>query len=118
MQLKDKTINIFSIDTEAEVLQQFSDCCNEDFVISAALMPDAHFGYVAPIGSVIKTKGAVVPSWVGYDIGCGMIAILISDKQEDQINIKNKAQSLFDEVNLIIPMGVGGYNIGNKYVFL
>src|SRR5690554_5845103 len=39
-----------------------------------ALMPDAHFGYGATVGSVIPTKGAIIPSAVGVDIGCGMIA--------------------------------------------
>lgn len=40
-----------------------------------ALMPDAHYGMGSTIGSVIPTMGAVVPSAVGVDIGCGMIAV-------------------------------------------
>jgi tRNA-splicing ligase RtcB (3'-phosphate/5'-hydroxy nucleic acid ligase) len=39
-----------------------------------ALMPDAHLGYGATIGSVIPTRSAVIPSAVGVDIGCGMAA--------------------------------------------
>ncbi len=39
-----------------------------------ALMPDAHFGMGATIGSVIPTESAVIPSAVGVDIGCGMAA--------------------------------------------
>jgi tRNA-splicing ligase RtcB len=39
-----------------------------------ALMPDAHLGRGATIGSVIPTRGAVIPSAVGVDIGCGMAA--------------------------------------------
>jgi RNA-splicing ligase RtcB len=39
-----------------------------------ALMPDAHLGKGATIGSVIPTKDAVIPSAVGVDIGCGMAA--------------------------------------------
>jgi RNA-splicing ligase RtcB len=39
-----------------------------------ALMPDAHLGKGATIGSVIPTTGAVIPSAVGVDIGCGMAA--------------------------------------------
>jgi tRNA-splicing ligase RtcB len=39
-----------------------------------ALMPDAHVGIGATIGSVIPTLGAVIPSAVGVDIGCGMVA--------------------------------------------
>lgn len=41
------------------------------------LMPDAHFGLGATIGSVIATEGAVIPAAVGVDIGCGMAALPI-----------------------------------------
>lgn len=37
-----------------------------------AAMPDVHAGLGATIGSVIATEGAVIPSAVGVDIGCGM----------------------------------------------
>jgi tRNA-splicing ligase RtcB (3'-phosphate/5'-hydroxy nucleic acid ligase) len=40
-----------------------------------ALMPDAHLGIGATVGSVIPTENAVIPSAVGVDIGCGMIAV-------------------------------------------
>lgn len=40
-----------------------------------ALMPDAHLGMGATVGSVIPTLGAVMPAAVGVDIGCGMIAV-------------------------------------------
>jgi RNA-splicing ligase RtcB len=39
-----------------------------------ALMPDAHVGMGATVGSVIPTEGAIVPSFAGVDLGCGMIA--------------------------------------------
>jgi tRNA-splicing ligase RtcB (3'-phosphate/5'-hydroxy nucleic acid ligase) len=37
-------------------------------------MPDAHVGIGATIGSVIPTEGAIVSSFAGVDLGCGMIA--------------------------------------------
>ncbi len=40
-----------------------------------ALMPDAHLGMGATVGSVIPTLEAVMPAAVGVDIGCGMIAV-------------------------------------------
>ena len=40
-----------------------------------ALMPDAHLGLGATVGSVIPTLRAVMPAAVGVDIGCGMIAV-------------------------------------------
>ena len=39
-----------------------------------ALMPDAHVGIGATVGSVIPTEGAIVPSFAGVDLGCGMVA--------------------------------------------
>ncbi|MFN7944347.1 MAG: RtcB family protein [Blastocatellia bacterium] len=43
-----------------------------------ALMPDGHVGIGATIGSVIATRGAVIPAAVGVDIGCGMMAVQTS----------------------------------------
>jgi tRNA-splicing ligase RtcB len=43
-----------------------------------AVMPDVHHGIGATVGSVIPTKGAVIPAAVGVDIGCGMIAVRTS----------------------------------------
>ena len=40
-----------------------------------ALMPDAHLGKGATVGSVIPTLGAIIPAAVGVDIGCGMMAV-------------------------------------------
>src|SRR5262245_62923682 len=40
-----------------------------------AVMPDVHWGRGATVGSVIPTKGAIIPAAVGVDIGCGMMAV-------------------------------------------
>jgi tRNA-splicing ligase RtcB len=43
-----------------------------------AAMPDVHYGIGATVGSVIPTKGAIIPAAVGVDIGCGMMAVQTS----------------------------------------
>jgi tRNA-splicing ligase RtcB len=43
-----------------------------------AAMPDVHWGIGATVGSVIPTKGAIIPAAVGVDIGCGMMAVKTS----------------------------------------
>src|SRR3954452_24021657 len=54
-----------------------------------AAMPDVHYGIGATVGSVIPTKGAIVPAAVGVDIGCGMMATQTSLKATDlQDNLK------------------------------
>jgi len=48
-----------------------------------AVMPDVHWGMGATVGSVIPTKGAIVPAAVGVDIGCGMVAARTSLNAND-----------------------------------
>lgn len=48
-----------------------------------AVMPDVHVGKGATIGSVIPTRGAIIPAAVGVDIGCGMIAVRTSLSADD-----------------------------------
>src|SRR5512144_1170714 len=43
-----------------------------------AVMPDVHWGIGATVGSVIPTRGAIIPAAVGVDIGCGMMAVRTS----------------------------------------
>jgi tRNA-splicing ligase RtcB (3'-phosphate/5'-hydroxy nucleic acid ligase) len=48
-----------------------------------AAMPDVHYGIGATVGSVIPTKGAIIPAAVGVDIGCGMMAVQTSLNAKD-----------------------------------
>jgi tRNA-splicing ligase RtcB len=69
-----------------------------------ALMPDAHVGMGATIGSVIATKGAIIPSAVGVDIGCGMVAaetdLFANDLPEDM-------SGFLSHIERVVPAGVG-----------
>jgi|TARA_Y100000310_G_scaffold344931_1_gene460588 tRNA-splicing ligase RtcB len=104
-----KNIYNYGIDVDSKTLEQFEDCYSKEFVVSAALMPDAHVGYAAPIGAVLKTHNFVVPAWVGFDIGCGLIAIKIKGKNLIE-KIKNNKEKIYKKVIKKIPMGVGEYN--------
>lgn len=53
------------------------------FVKHIAIMPDAHKGKGADIGSVIATEGYIVPSLVGADICCGISCVKTSLKEDD-----------------------------------
>ncbi len=101
-----KKVTNFAIGLDESTMSQFDSCCSEDFVVHASLMPDAHKGYVAPIGSVFKTRNKIIPSWVGYDIGCGVIACVF--RKENIVSlVREKAKRIFDDVSLVIPMGKG-----------
>lgn len=70
-----------------------------------ALMPDAHFGLGACVGSAIVTKGGILPSAVGVDIGCGMIAVETS-VQRDSVDEK-AARRMLGRIRKLIPAGMG-----------
>ncbi|MEA2844613.1 MAG: hypothetical protein QOJ69_2284, partial [Actinomycetota bacterium] len=78
-----------------------------------ALMPDAHVGIGATVGSVIPTKGAVIPSAVGVDIGCGMVAAEL-DVTEHQL--PDSLEPLLGRIGRAVPAGVGrGHDkVGNR----
>ena len=78
-----------------------------------ALMPDAHVGIGATVGSVIPTKGAVIPSAVGVDIGCGMVAAEL-DVTEHQL--PDSLEPLLGRIERAVPAGVGrGHDkVGNR----
>jgi tRNA-splicing ligase RtcB len=60
---------------EGKALEQLRNLASLPFIYKhIAAMPDTHWGMGATIGSVIATKGAVIPAAVGVDIGCGMSA--------------------------------------------
>lgn len=104
---------IFAQNLDDATKKQFEECISQDFVIKGALMPDAHYGYVAPIGSVIVTKKMIVPSWVGYDIGCGVIATKLKGKNILE-KIKAKRKEIYEKVNKEVPMGLGNLNAEHK----
>jgi len=64
------------VSLEPEAQQQLRNVASLPIVYKwVAVMPDVHWGMGATIGSVIPTKGAIIPAAVGVDIGCGMMAV-------------------------------------------
>lgn len=63
------------VELEAAAREQIVNLAHLPFMYShVAVMPDVHWGRGATVGSVIATKGAIIPAAVGVDIGCGMAA--------------------------------------------
>lgn len=67
-----------------------------------AAMPDVHLGIGATVGSVIPTKGAIIPAAVGVDIGCGMMAQKLSLRASDLPDSLNKIRSRIEHK---VPVG-------------
>jgi tRNA-splicing ligase RtcB (3'-phosphate/5'-hydroxy nucleic acid ligase) len=97
-----KPYKIFAKDVEPSALDQFYSAMRLEYSVRGALMPDAHLGYTLPIGAVIATDGIILPSWVGYDIGCGMCAVPTNFSQGD---ITSQADAIFTAIYRSIPTG-------------
>src|SRR5699024_1907929 len=88
--------------------QQAITSAEIDFIYPhIALMPDAHLGYGATVGSVIPTLGAVMPAAVGVDIGCGMTAVQTQFTYTDLTSDLTKVR---EEIERSIPGSAGRYN--------
>ena len=69
-------VHIYTDDIDHSAIQQLLNISNLPIVHPhVAAMPDVHAGIGATVGSVIPTRGAIIPAAVGVDIGCGMNAV-------------------------------------------
>ena len=73
-----------------------------------ALMPDAHLGKGATVGSVIPTLGAIMPAAVGVDIGCGMIAVRTQFTKAQLL--ARDLSALREQIERAIPLSAGRDN--------
>jgi tRNA-splicing ligase RtcB len=78
---------------EEQAKQQLKNIASMPFIYKhLAVMPDVHYGMGATVGSVIATKGAVIPAAVGVDLGCGMMAqrtsLTASDMPDNLHNLR------------------------------
>jgi tRNA-splicing ligase RtcB len=72
-------VKVWTSEVEESALAQLKNVAGLPFVFHhVAAMPDVHAGIGATVGSVIPTRGAIVPAAVGVDIGCGMNAVRLS----------------------------------------
>lgn len=71
------------VDVADNALQQLKNVASLPFIHKhIAVMPDVHWGKGATVGSVIPSKGAIIPAAVGVDIGCGMMAVRTNIRAE------------------------------------
>ena len=95
---------------ESNTLEQARTASRMPFIYPhLALMPDAHLGRGATVGSVIPTLGAIMPAAVGVDIGCGMIAVRTQFTADD-LAAAGDLKTLREQIERAIPLSAGGYN--------
>lgn len=101
----EKTLVWGAANIDPAALQQANRAARLPFVPDyVAVMPDAHWGRGSTVGTVLPTLGAIVPSCIGVDIGCGMVACLTDLRAADLPDSLTRLQPL---VAQRIPAGVG-----------
>lgn len=99
------------VEFDDNTMQQLRNVAALPFIHKhVAAMPDAHLGKGATVGSVIATKGAIIPAAVGVDIGCGMCAWQTTLKASD---LPDNLAPMRAAIEKVVPHGRtdnGGWN--------
>jgi len=96
-------VKIYTSEVEQSAYEQLVNMSHMPFIHShIAAMPDVHCGIGATVGSVIPTKGAIIPAAVGVDIGCGMNAVRLSLNSSD---LPDNLKGLRSAVERDVPVG-------------
>ena len=96
-------VKIYTDEVDQGSLNQLRNIAQLPFIHShIAAMPDVHYGIGATVGSVIPTKGAIIPAAIGVDIGCGMNAIRLSLKADD---LPDNLYSVRSAIEKLVPVG-------------
>src|SRR5580765_17749 len=107
--LAKKLINWASI-LEPNTREQALQTASMPFIFPhLALMPDAHLGKGATVGSVIPTLGAIIPAAVGVDIGCGMIAVRTAFSARE-VRAAAPLVRLRTRIERLVPLSAGHHN--------
>jgi tRNA-splicing ligase RtcB len=67
-----------------------------------AVMPDVHWGMGSTVGSVVPTRGAIIPACVGVDLGCGMTAVRVN---LDSSALRDNGKAVQDAIEAAVPHG-------------
>ena len=102
-------VKIYTDDIESEAEKQLQDLSKLPFIFKhVAAMPDVHAGIGATIGSVIPTRGAIIPAAVGVDLGCGMSAVQLSFKASD---LPDNLANIRAKIEQAVPVGFNQHEV-------
>src|SRR3954452_9896544 len=109
--VNEKTVVFLPWETiEVEAQQQILNTSSMPFVFHhIAVMPDCHYGKGATVGTVLPTRGAIIPAAVGVDIGCGMIAVR-TPLTVEEVRGRGPLAPLRGDIERAVPLSAGKYN--------
>lgn len=105
-------MGIEDADLEASARDQIQDIVDHPaFQNPIRVMPDVHVGSSAMIGFTMELGNRVIPNVIGVDIGCGMLAVRVSDFDDSVLNADSESglahEEIEERVRGRVPMGWG-----------
>ena len=88
-------------------LAQMRNCMGVGNAVAGVICADGHLGYAQPVGGVIAYEGQISISGVGFDIGCGNMAIRLDTPYSA---IQDRVGSIIKDIAKTISFGVGRTN--------
>lgn len=92
---------------EAATIAQMKNCMAVGNAVAGVICADGHLGYAQPVGGVIAYEKQISISGVGFDIGCGNMAVRLDTRFEE---IEARVGTIVKDVAKVISFGVGRRN--------
>lgn len=103
---RDAPLTVFGAH-EPNTIEQMRTCLQVGHVVAAALCADGHLGYAQPVGGVIAYEGQISISGVGFDIGCGNLALRLDMPAAE---LRPDAQEILAAIRKTVSFGIGRAN--------
>src|ERR1700719_3519697 len=87
--------------------EQMARCMQYGSVVGGVLCADGHLGYAQPVGGVIAYEEHVSISGVGYDIGCGNMAVRLD---VPRAAIDDRVGTILADIGRAVSFGIGRIN--------
>lgn len=105
-QYKNSPLKIFG-EHDENTIAQMRNCMSIGNAVSGVICADGHLGYAQPVGGVIAYEKQISISGVGFDIGCGNMAVKLDVPYSA---IQDKVGPILKDISKIISFGVGRNN--------
>jgi len=102
----DRPIKVFGEHDDVTLLQM-RNCMKVGNVVGGVVCADGHLGYAQPVGGVIAYEKQISISGVGFDIGCGNMAVRL-DTPFDAV--QDRVGEIIRDVGRNISFGIGRTN--------
>ena len=105
-EFQDSPLSVFGEHDEATVAQM-KNCMRVGNAVAGVICADGHLGYAQPVGGVIAYEKQISISGVGFDIGCGNMAVRLDTRYAD---IADRVPTILADLRKVISFGVGRTN--------